>query len=612
MKTQISRRALFNAILGKIKTQDTVDPLFAKYSRKIFKGRKYQKAIASESTLKDANELNRVVPVTSGLATYSGPWTKIEALHLLKRTGFGYKKADVDSLSALPFNTAVNTVLTINSTPPSPPVNSYNNTIPDENGLAYGQPWPDNPFVSGTYSLGGVTNNARIESLKQWNIGVFCNQNISIKEKMSLFWYHFIPIDFEIVRTGNATFVSTNSARICYSYLKLFSDNAAGNFKTLIRSMATHPAMMLYLNNQANSVTSPDENFAREVMELFTLGKDPLSQYTEADIIQAAKLLTGWRIQNLNTVNPSTAFVAASHDNSTKQFSTFFNSAAIPNSGAAELDLFINMIFAKQQVVSEYICRRLYRFFVYYDIDATTEANIITPLAQTFVANNWNIAPVLNQLFKSQHFFDMANRGVYIKSPYDLVIGAVRMFNLSYNLSDPTNYQAQYNVWRSFNTTLIGLEQSQGKVPNVSGWPAFYQNPAFHEYWINSSTTQKRFLFLSTIFNGYNIVSNGLTTRIEVDVIAWVKQFPNATIENPDTLVQECINYLLPIDLSTVVKTSLKVQNLLSGQISNYYWSDAWTNHVNTPTNATFQNTVKTRLKALLSTITQYAEYQLM
>lgn len=612
MKTKISRRALFNAILGKMQLQDRIDPLFAKYSRKNFNGRKYQKATSEDSVGKSDADFFRVAPVSSGLGAYSGPWTKIEALHLLKRVGFGYKKSDVDLLAAMSFDAAINTILTIDATPVPPPVNNYQNFAADENALPYGQPWADNPFINSSYAMGGATNVSRIESLKYWNIGVLCNQNNSIKEKMILFWYHLIPVGYETVRNGNATYVSTNSARLCYSYLKLFSDNAGGNFKTIIRSIATHPAMMLYLNNQANSVNSPDENFAREVMELFTLGKDPLSQFTEADIIQAAKLLTGWRVQNVNTVNPSTGFVAAAHDNSTKQFSPFFNSTSIANSGAAELDLFIDMVFSKQQVVSEYICRRLYRFFVYYDIDSTTEANIITPLAQTFVANNWNVAPVLNQLFKSQHFFDMANRGVYIKSPYDLVIGSLRTFNLNYNITDPTNYETQYSVWKTFNSTLIGLEQSQGVIPNVSGWPAFYQNPSFHEYWINSSTTQKRFLFLSAIFNGYNLTYNGLTTRIEVDVIAWVKQFPNATIENPDTLVQECINFLLPIDLSGAIKINLKVQNLLSGQNSNYYWSDAWINHINNPTNLTYQNTIKVRLKALLSTITQFAEYQLM
>ena len=218
------------------------------------------------------------------------------------------------------FDTAVNTILTIDLTPPAPPVNAYQNAFADQNNLPYGQTWVDNPFISNDYTLGGDSNNARIETLRYWNLGVSLNQNISIKEKMNLFWYHFIPIDYEIVRNGDGQYVSTNSARLCYSYLKLFSDNPAGNFKTLIRSMATHPAMMLYLNNQSNSNTSPDENFAREVMELFTLGKDPLSQYNESDVIAAAKVLSGWRIQNVNTINPVTTFNNSLHNTTNKQF----------------------------------------------------------------------------------------------------------------------------------------------------------------------------------------------------------------------------------------------------------------------------------------------------
>jgi uncharacterized protein (DUF1800 family) len=393
----------------------------------------------------------------------------------------------------------------------------------------------------------------------------------------------------------------------------MFRDNPLGNFKTIIRAMATQPAMMYYLNNQANTKTSPDENFAREIMELFTLGKDPLSQFTEVDVIQAAKVLSGWRVVNLNTVNPITNFDLSLHDTSNKQFSSFFNNTIINNAGALELDAFITMIFSKSQVVSEYICRRLYRYFVYYDIDATIESTIITPLAQTFAANNWEIAPVLNQLFKSQHFFDMANRGVYIKSPFDLVIGSLRTFNLNYNVADPANHEAQYRIWNYYNNTiLIGLEQSMGKIPNVSGWVAFYQNPSFHEYWINSSTTQKRFDFLSKIFNGYNLVYNGLPTRIEVDLIAFIQQFNPTICLDPDLLVAECITFLLPIDLSAIQRNEIKTQTLLSNQTTNNYWTSAWSLYLSDTNNNTNKNSVKTRLKSLLVTLTQFAEYQLM
>ncbi|SHG63130.1 Protein of unknown function [Flavobacterium micromati] len=602
----MNRRNLFKLVLNKFKiNQDSKDPLFEKYSRKIFNGRKYQ----SNTNTKNSSFTDRVVPVSSGLNPYTGTWGKTEVLHLLRRTGYGFKKADVDSLLATSMNNAVNAILNVNTTPPSPPVNSYNNYSPDENNLAYGADWTNDPLPSGA----NTTNSRRNDSLSQWNFGLACNQDLTIKEKMTWFWYHFIPVDFETVRTSPFSFAGTNSCRILHTYLKMFRDNPLGNFKTIIRKMATQPAMMYYLNNQANTKTSPDENFAREIMELFTLGKDPLSQFTEVDVIQAAKVLSGWRVVNLNTVNPITNFDSSLHDTSNKQFSSFFNNTIINNAGASELDAFITMIFSKSQVVSEYICRRLYRYFVYYDIDATIESTIITPLAQTFVANNWEIAPVLNQLFKSQHFFDMANRGVYIKSPFDLVIGSLRTFNLNYNVANPANHEAQYRVWNYYNNTILsGLEQTMGKIPNVSGWVAFYQNPSFHEYWINSSTTQKRFDFLNKIFSGYNLVYNGLTTRIEVDLIAFIQQFDPPICLNPDLLVAECVTFLLPIDLSAIQRNEIKTQTLLSNQTTNNYWTSAWSLYLSDTSNTTNKNSVKTRLKSLLVTLTQLAEYQLM
>lgn len=582
---------------------DGTDPLFEKYRRKKYLGRVYQNT--------SENEANRIGAITSGLAPYTGTWNTSTVLHLLRRTQFGYKFSSVNGLEQVGMNTAVSSILTVPVQSINPPVNYYQNVFADEGNVPYGSDWTQHAFNSG--SVGSTTNFHRMNGVSYWNLGLGLNQSSNIREKMTWFWYHLIPIDFNTVRASQNAYCATNSARISYEYIQNFRTNALGNFKTLIRSIATQPAMMYYLNNQANTNSAPDENFAREIMELFTLGKDPLSQFTESDVVAAAKVLTGWRVQNLNAHPTTTSFVASLHNTSTKSFSSFFNNAVITNVGSAELDAFIDLIFSKSQVVSEYICRRLYRYFVYYDIDANIEANVIVPLAQHFVANNWEIAPVLDKLFKSQHFYDMANYGVYIKSPFDLVLGSLRMFNINSSVSNPTNYHAQYYVWAALHSNyLTTMDQNMGSVPNVAGWPAYYQNPNFHEYWINSNTIQKRAAFMDAIFNGFNLTYNGLTTRIEVDVIAWVSQFSPTVVPDPDALVNECVKYLLPVDLSAAVKTNLKVQNLLSNQTNNSYWTTAWLNYTSNPTNASYTAIVKTRLKSLLLAITQLAEYQLM
>jgi uncharacterized protein (DUF1800 family) len=607
----LTRRALFGKLINKLSNKaQEIDPLFEKYSRKVFNGRRYSSLINKRKVIngRELFEKERINPVTSGLAPYTGSWTESEALHLLRRTGFGFKKADVDRLLGLSVNASVDLILNVDNTPPAPPVNYYQNEKPDENGLPYGADWTNNAFIG--YD-GNPTNYRRTVGLSAWSLGLALNQDISIREKMTLFWYHFIPIDFIQISESANEFCSTNSARICYKYMKMFRDNATGNYKSLIRNMATQPAMMFYLNNQANTKTAPDENFAREIMELFTLGKDISNVYSEADVVQAAKLLTGWRVQNLNTATETTNFVPDRHDISSKVFSAFFNNAVIRNTGATELDSFIDMIFSKSKVVSEYICRRLYRFFVYYDIDDNIEANVIVPLAQFFVASNWDILPVLDRLFKSQHFFDMANRGVYIKSPLDVIVGTMRTFNINYNVSDATNYDAQYELWIQFNYALQDMQQKIGTIPNVAGWQAFYQKPSFHEYWINSNSIQRRYGLVEYMMYGFDMIRNGLTTRIEVDHIAFAKQFSNTICEDPNLLVSECIKYLLPIDLSLTQKNIIKTQSLLSGQTTDYYWTGAWTDYISNPSAAN-ETIVKTRLRSLLITIVQYAEYQLM
>jgi uncharacterized protein (DUF1800 family) len=594
---------------------DTEDPLFNKYSRKKLGPRQYSTEFINYETARVIDDALRVGNVTSGLAAYAGTWSEWEVLYLLRRTGFGYKKPHVDTLLPMAPSAAVDHILSINITPPAPPVNWYNIVAPDENLLPYGADWT-NDFFNST-SVGQTTNSNRISAMRRWLFGQALNSDDTIREKMVWFWYHFIPVDFQSIFESSNTYINTNCARLFYSYFKLMRDNALGNFKTLIRKISTEPAMMFYLNNQKNSATAPDENFARELMELFTLGKDPASQYTQNDVVAAAKVLTGWRVQNLNTATVVTNFVPGSHSTSNKQFSSFFNNTLINYqsgaNGANELDLLIDMIFSKSTVVSQYICRRLYRYFVYYDIDANIEANVITPLAQTFVNSNWDILPVLKQLFKSQHFFDMANRGAYIKTPFDLVVGTLRTFNINTNVSDPTNYEAQYKVWSNFNDNIcLNMEQQMGTIPNVSGWNPFYQTPAYHQYWINTNTIQKRFKFLQDLFSGYNLTYNTLVTNIKIDNIAFAQQFGNTICADPNLMVAAAIKYLIPVDLSTAQQNSIKLQTLLSGQTTDSYWTTAWNNYIGTPTNTSFKNVVDSRLKSLFTTIVQLAEYQLM
>jgi len=261
------------------------------------------------------------------------------------------------------------------------------------------------------------------------------------------------------------------------------------------------------------------------------------------------------------------------------------------------------MIFSKNNEVSRFIVKKLYRYFVYYKIDSVTETNVINPLAQLLVSNNWEIKPVLSALLKSEHFFDVVNQGCYIKSPVDLVVSACREFGVVFPNS--TDYVNAYNMWSFIQNFASLLQQNIGDPPDVAGWKAFYQSPQFHEIWINTDTFPRRNLFTDTmITSGYTRSGQ----KIIIDVVAFTKKLPNPS--DPNALINDALRILYRLDLSGATKAALKKQILLSSQDQDYYWTNAWTAYISNPINANYQ-VVYTRLRDLYKYFMNLAEYQL-
>ena len=215
--------------------------------------------------------------VLSGLTPYAGTFGNNELIHLLKRTLFGSTKADIDFFKGKTMLQVVDALLTAPASEPPPPIKTY----PDKTNVT-----PLETVVAGTTWVNsqenGNFNGERRGSLRSWWIGNMINQDRTIFEKMVLFWHNHFA-------TGN----NENSPILGYFYVKMLRKNALGNFKTFVKEVTFEPQMMRYLNGERNSKSVPDENYARELQELFTLGKGPDSQYTEGDVKAAAKLLTG-------------------------------------------------------------------------------------------------------------------------------------------------------------------------------------------------------------------------------------------------------------------------------------------------------------------------------
>jgi uncharacterized protein (DUF1800 family) len=227
-------------------------------------------------------------------------------------------------------------------------------------------------------------------------------------------------------------------------------------------------------------------------------------------------VLTGWRV---NGTTYQSFFDASKHSTVSKQFSAFYNNTIITGrtgvtAGDLELNDLLNMIFAQNEV-AKFIVRKFYRWFVYYEIDAATEANIIAPLADIFRNNNYEIKPVLLALFKSEHFFDVLNQSCIIKTPADIVIGAMREFNVSMPLS--TDWDTSYGHWNTLYTFMNNMGLNLHDPPNVAGMPAYYQEPLFHEIWITADSLPKRNQFTDLMTNtGYT--RNGF--KMQFDFVA--------------------------------------------------------------------------------------------
>jgi uncharacterized protein (DUF1800 family) len=490
--------------------------------------------------------------ITSGVNPYAGPWTENEIVHLLKRTMLGAKKTDVDYFKTRTVDQTVNELLNPVAPQPSPPVKEYitstNATTPDGN-IAQGATWIND------FNSDGTVQSQRRASYKKWFTGALINQDRSIREKMIMFWVdHFGNESGDV---GNTNWI--------YMQHNLLRQNVLGNYKQMVDAITKDVAMLRYLNGYLNVASAPDENYGRELLELFTIGKGPGSQYSENDVKETAKVLTGWQI---NGTTYTSLFNSTRHSTVNKTFSAFFNNTVITGrtgatAGQLELTDLLNMIFANQEV-AKFICRKFYRFFVYYTIDAATETNVIEPLATVFRNSNYDIKTVLSTLFKSEHFFDVLNQNCYIKSPADHILGSLREMNVTF--PPLTDWDANYGMWNFFYASMVNTGQNLHDPPNVSGLPAYYQEPLFHEIWINSDSLPKRNQFTDIMVNsGYT--RNG--QRVIFNLVPYVQQFSNPG--NPGDLIDDALKFVFRNQLSYETKKQIKIQILLSNQLYDYY-----------------------------------------
>jgi len=529
--------------------------------------------------------------VSYSMTPYTGQWTKAEAGHLLRRATFGATNQEILDAVANGMNATVSSLLQI------PAIGDPLAYHPDETIVASGQTWvnavyPTNPVSAQTVDV------ARQLSFAGWIMERINSESLTIAEKICLFWHNHFSAN------------PGPDMRMAYDYHMLLRSHALGDFKEMVKDITVNPCMLIFLNGSSNNVFSPNENYGREFLELFTIGKGPqigpgdYTNYTEDDVAAAAKIFTGYYVDGLRSdtlTSVSAVYDSILHDHTNKTLSSKFGNAVINANGGNEYIDFINVVFQEDEVAN-HICRKLYRYFVNYDLTAAVETTVIAEMATTMIANNYQILPVLTELFSSQHFYDISVRGALIKGPIDMLYTMLNSTSSEPTYTLATNYEMLLNIY------IVGDALGQGYLipPSVAGWPAYYQTPSFSKLWVNATHIKTRFDSSLWMTLGTGIPVNGENWKI--NALAFLDALSDPY--QPATIIDDIIDVFCPKGLG--VTQELTLYSILTSGITVSDWQMEYSAYQANIGNPTFEDPIRTRVELTLSRLFQMPEFQTM
>ncbi|MEM1323387.1 MAG: DUF1800 domain-containing protein [Bacteroidota bacterium] len=520
------------------------------------------------------------------LDPYTGPWGAQQAAHLLRRTTFGPTKAEIQTATTDGLAATLATLLA-DQPLPDPPV-YFNYGDDPEAGL--GETWVDAGVDRTNLQLVG----ARVASLHGWHYGLFNESGMSIREQMTLFWHNHFVI------------ANNNDARVNYRYITLLRENAMGNFRDLVKGITIDPGMLTYLNGNQNTAVAPNENYARELLELFTIGKGELAgpgdytTFTEEDVVAMAKVLTGWVNVNRQTEEVGSYFVPNRHDRSTKQLSHRFNNITIANADEEEYLHLIDIIF-QQEEVARFISRKLYRWFVHYNIDDQIELDIIEPMAQLLIQSDYEIKPVLNALLCSEHFFAAEGIGCMIKHPIGFLFSIVNTFGV---ISQNLDLISKYYIWLRLFRAMDPLGMNLYAHPDVAGWKAFYQAPLYYRTWINSASLPVRMQMAEALVNGFRISNQNF---VRIDVLAFVEGMDNPSDINALLAEMSGLLYARPLTQEQIDY----LKDILIPGLPDFEWGVEYGEYLGDPTNPDLRAAIESKLQNLVLAMLNLSEFYL-
>jgi len=408
-----------------------------------------------------------VLPVTNSIQSLQDvDWDMGAARHLLCRTMFGPKYPEIKVASENSMQIELSSILSTMN-PPDPPGEWVNEPAPQWDALTGEE-------------IQELMDQYRewMGELRYWWMKGMMRNPINIQEMITLFWHNYFATAQSKVFFPQAM----------YQQNSVFRQFGLGNFKELLRQVTFGPAMMIWLDIHRSKDIEPNENFPRELLELFTMGVD---NYTQDDIVEAARAFTGYRT---NGVETNYSFEEASGSGPWwNEWHDFEEKTFLGQTGNWNGDDIINIIM-EQDETAVHICTRLYKWFVYQNVDET----IVNEMADVLRTNDYNIATALEFLFTTEHFFDENFRGADIQNPLTLMQGLIRKCGM-----EEFHFSLYYFIHSQEFLGMLPLEP-----PDVSGWPGYRS-------WINSITLPVRKVQASSVITGQSPWGNfDVTTNV--------------------------------------------------------------------------------------------------
>lgn len=470
--------------------------------------------------------------VSSGLEPYTGPWEIRQAAHLVRRTHFGLSRAGL--ISALTSTTS-----------------QAADAIVD---AALNRPLPDTPTW-----YNQTDNGQNLEWTYEWQEGWYAEMRTGgLREWLTLMWHDHFATEANVYY----------HAAFAYQYVTYLRQHALGDFRDALRGIGLVPAMLIYLNGDQNTEQEPNENYAREVMELFSMGiqgPDGTPNYTQQDIAEVARALTGW-VVNMNTLESE--FVPSRHDSDSK---TIFG-----QTGNYDYHGFIDLLFQQRSnETAHFIASKLYSWFVY----PIPNSNVVNQLKNDLLNNGFSIEHAVRRLLKSAHFYEGAFIGARIKSPTEFMVGVTRELSIT-----PTG-----DMLSQFREIGFSLGQDVLNPPNVAGWPGYA--PDQYRSWITTGTVPDRSSLVESAVNG----GSGFEA---LDTLALAGDISDPT--DAEAIVTDFVTHLLPTTVHAEVHDHM-LEILMQG---SPVWE--WVVIYNQD-----PDSAASRLRDLLSFIMNLPEYQL-